>query len=66
MREKAVFFWSRILVSVGEPLNPEVFFVKDVPKTRSGKIMRCVIKAKALGKETGDVLISPRFFITKK
>ncbi|MDD4352798.1 MAG: acetyl-coenzyme A synthetase, partial [Candidatus Gracilibacteria bacterium] len=33
----------------------KVFFVKDVPKTRSGKIMRRVIKAKALGKETGDV-----------
>jgi len=29
--------------------------VKDVPKTRSGKIMRRVIKAKALGKETGDL-----------
>ncbi|MCK9565501.1 MAG: acetate--CoA ligase [Methanothrix sp.] len=33
----------------------KVFFVKDVPKTRSGKIMRRVIKAKALGKETGDL-----------
>jgi len=32
-----------------------VYFVKDVPKTRSGKIMRRVIKAKALGKETGDL-----------
>jgi acetyl-CoA synthetase len=32
-----------------------VIFVKDVPKTRSGKIMRRVIKAKALGKETGDL-----------
>jgi acetyl-CoA synthetase len=33
----------------------KVYFVKDVPKTRSGKIMRRVIKAKALGKETGDL-----------
>jgi acetyl-CoA synthetase len=33
----------------------KVYFVKDVPKTRSGKIMRRVIKAKALGKDTGDV-----------
>lgn len=32
-----------------------VYFVKDVPKTRSGKIMRRVIKAKTLGKETGDL-----------
>jgi acetyl-CoA synthetase len=33
----------------------KVYFVKDVPKTRSGKIMRRVIKAKALGKPTGDL-----------
>ena len=33
----------------------KVYFVKDVPKTRSGKIMRRVIKAKALGKDTGDL-----------
>ena len=32
----------------------EIWFVTDVPKTRSGKIMRRVIRAKALGKETGD------------
>jgi acetyl-CoA synthetase len=33
----------------------KVYFVKDVPKTRSGKIMRRVIKAKALGNPTGDL-----------
>jgi acetyl-CoA synthetase len=32
----------------------EIWFVNDVPKTRSGKIMRRVIRAKALGKDTGD------------
>jgi len=32
----------------------EIWFVSDVPKTRSGKIMRRVIRAKALGKEVGD------------
>ena len=33
---------------------PEVvYFVNDVPKTRSGKIMRRVIKAKALGNPVG-------------
>jgi acetyl-CoA synthetase len=33
----------------------EIWFVSDLPKTRSGKIMRRVIRAKALGKEVGDV-----------
>jgi len=32
----------------------EIWFVSDVPKTRSGKIMRRVIRSKALGKEVGD------------
>jgi acetyl-CoA synthetase len=32
----------------------EIWFVSDVPKTRSGKIMRRVIRAKALGQEVGD------------
>ena len=41
---------------LGPVAYPErVYFVKDVPKTRSGKIMRRVIKAKALGKEIGDL-----------
>ncbi len=33
----------------------EIWFVNDVPKTRSGKIMRRVIRAKALGKDVGDI-----------
>jgi len=32
----------------------EIWFVQDVPKTRSGKIMRRVIRSKALGQEVGD------------
>ncbi|MCX8207557.1 MAG: acetate--CoA ligase [Methanothrix sp.] len=41
---------------LGPVAYPEiVYFVKDVPKTRSGKIMRRVIKAKALGKPVGDI-----------
>jgi acetyl-CoA synthetase len=32
----------------------EIWFVSDVPKTRSGKIMRRVIRSKALGQEVGD------------
>ncbi|MBN1323443.1 MAG: acetate--CoA ligase [Methanotrichaceae archaeon] len=40
---------------LGPVAYPEsVYFVKDVPKTRSGKIMRRVVKAKALGKPVGD------------
>lgn len=33
----------------------EVWFVKDVPKTRSGKIMRRVVRARVLGEELGDL-----------
>jgi len=33
----------------------EIWFVNDLPKTRSGKIMRRVIRAKALGQDVGDV-----------
>ncbi len=33
----------------------EIWFVKDVPKTRSGKIMRRVIRAKAIGEPVGDI-----------
>ena len=33
----------------------EIWFVSDVPKTRSGKIMRRVIRSKALGKDAGDI-----------
>jgi acetyl-CoA synthetase len=33
----------------------EIHFVNDVPKTRSGKIMRRVIRAKAMGQPVGDI-----------
>ncbi len=32
----------------------KIFFVDSLPKTRSGKIMRRVLKARALGKDVGD------------
>ena len=32
----------------------KIFFVDSLPKTRSGKIMRRVLKAQALGKDVGD------------
>jgi len=49
-----------MFLSVSPSLRPaaypeKVYFVKDVPKTKSGKIMRRVIKAKALGNPTGDL-----------
>jgi len=33
----------------------EVEFVEKLPKTRSGKIMRRILRAKELGLEIGDV-----------
>ncbi len=33
----------------------EIWFVKDVPKTRSGKIMRRVVRARVLGEPLGDL-----------
>jgi acetyl-CoA synthetase len=40
---------------IGKIARPdEIGFVHDVPKTRSGKIMRRVIRAKAIGEPVGD------------
>ncbi|MSQ10617.1 MAG: acetate--CoA ligase [Dehalococcoidia bacterium] len=33
----------------------EVWFVNDVPKTRSGKIMRRIVRSKAVGEPVGDI-----------
>jgi acetyl-CoA synthetase len=42
--------------SIGPIATPdEVYFVDSLPKTRSGKIMRRVIKAVALGQSPGDL-----------
>jgi acetyl-CoA synthetase len=41
---------------IGPVASPAcVNFVKDLPKTRSGKIMRRVIKAKVKGDDVGDI-----------
>lgn len=45
---------------VGNEIGPiakpgSIGFVSDLPKTRSGKIMRRVIKAKVLGVPVGDI-----------
>jgi acetyl-CoA synthetase len=47
---------KHVRTALGPVASPEaIYFVNDVPKTRSGKIMRRVIKAKALGQPTGDI-----------
>jgi len=47
--------WAHVGNEMGKIARPdEIWFVHDVPKTRSGKIMRRVIRAKSLGKDTGD------------
>jgi acetyl-CoA synthetase len=41
---------------MGKPLRPSrVLFTRDLPKTRSAKIMRRVIRATYLGREPGDL-----------
>ena len=41
---------------IGPVATPdEIYFVNSLPKTRSGKIMRRVIRAKALGQPPGDI-----------
>jgi len=40
---------------MGPIVTPEVHFVDKLPKTRSGKVMRRVIKAVMLGQSAGDI-----------
>jgi acetyl-CoA synthetase len=45
-----------VVAQLGKALAPEaVHFVRDLPKTRNAKIMRRVIRARALGQDPGDV-----------
>ena len=47
---------SRVADALGKALKPEkVLFTRDLPKTRSAKIMRRVIRATHLGQPAGDV-----------
>lgn len=47
---------ERVAQQMGKALKPErVLFVRDLPKTRSAKIMRRVIRATYLGREPGDL-----------
>jgi acetyl-CoA synthetase len=47
---------DRVAQAMGKALKPEkILFTRDLPKTRSAKIMRRVIRATYLGKPAGDV-----------
>jgi acetyl-CoA synthetase len=47
---------ERVAQGMGKALKPErVLFTRDLPKTRSAKIMRRVIRATYLGREPGDI-----------
>ncbi|MEM4174675.1 MAG: acetate--CoA ligase [Candidatus Nitrosocaldus sp.] len=42
--------------AIGKIARPDsIYFVDDLPKTRSGKVMRRLVRAKALGIKLGDV-----------
>lgn len=46
--------WIREKIGpIADPKN--IFVVRGLPKTRSGKIMRIVVKALALGEPVGDI-----------
>ncbi|HEY7519568.1 MAG TPA: acetate--CoA ligase [Methylomirabilota bacterium] len=47
---------ERVASQMGKALKPDkVLFARDLPKTRSAKIMRRVIRATHLGREPGDL-----------
>ncbi len=47
---------GQVIKIMGKTLKPrDIKFVKDLPKTRSAKIVRRAIRAKYLGKEVGDL-----------
>ena len=47
---------NAVATRVGKPFKPSrIVFVESLPRTRTGKIMRRVIKAIALGEESGDL-----------
>lgn len=46
---------EKIVAELGKPFKPErIIFVEDLPRTRSGKIMRRLIRAVVTGRELGD------------
>jgi len=53
LREELI---TEVVKSMGKPFKPrEINFVNDLPRTRSGKILRRLIRAIRLGKDLGDI-----------
>ncbi len=47
---------DRVVRQLGKAMRPQaVLFVRDLPRTRNGKIMRRVIRASYLGAQAGDL-----------
>ena len=47
---------DEVVASLGKAFRPiAVRLVDDLPRTRSAKIMRRVVRARALGEDTGDL-----------
>jgi acetyl-CoA synthetase len=47
---------ERVAHAMGKALKPEkILFTRDLPRTRSAKIMRRVIRATYLGRDPGDL-----------
>ncbi|MCK5636539.1 MAG: AMP-dependent synthetase, partial [Thermoplasmatales archaeon] len=47
---------GQVVKIMGKTLKPrEIKFVKDLPKTRSAKIVRRIIKATYLGQQVNDI-----------
>jgi acetyl-CoA synthetase len=47
---------EEVVRSMGRAIRPErVLFARELPKTRSAKIMRRVVRATYLGKDPGDL-----------
>jgi len=47
---------TRVAAALGKPMTPQaVAFIRELPKTRSAKVMRRVIRTSHLGQEPGDI-----------
>jgi len=53
LKKELVELLRRVIGPIATP--DEVYFVQSLPKTRSGKIMRRVLKAVASGQSVGDL-----------
>jgi len=49
---------EKVIKDIGKAFEPsKIYFVKDLPKTRSGKIMRRIIRNVVLNKELGEISV---------